>query len=104
MSPYSSYIILGSNLVTQLFCVSGVNRLTSVSAMILSALAIADCIYWLASILGVDQSRPYDAKSAQSLLQCLVLWERLEYPALPRCWDGLFRQLSVFTDTRLAGY
>jgi|ERR1700722_3204154 len=96
---YTPYLILATNLVTQLICVSSVNQLTSVSFIFLLCLPNPPVSPTTPeSFFGVDQSGSYNAQSAQSLPQRVVFWEGLELASMCRCWDGIRGELFVFAN------
>lgn len=81
-----AWLILAGNLVTQLICVSGVNRLTSVS-FIRYAKSLAEST--TASIVCVNEFGVNDKKSNQFMLQCMVVWKRVEYATWCWCLHGV---------------
>lgn len=85
------------NLLTQVVCVSGVNRLTSVrgehapdypTRFLISNVSLGDLICF-------HQCGSYGQEGCQSMPEHMVLWKRLELFARLRSWDGVCRFVGV---------
>ena len=85
------------NLPTQVVCVSGVNKLTSVrgkrapdrpTRFLISNTSLGDLIRFY-------QRGSYGQEGCQSMPEHMVLWKRLELLACLRSWDGICRFVDV---------
>lgn len=95
-SNATSYLVLLVNLVSQLVCVSGVNRLSSVIKFYFLPQAYLTSINKLAaSVLSLYEYCTYREKGVESLLQCLVVRKWMEYTASIWRLDGIYRQLFI---------
>lgn len=99
-SPVFAYTVLAANVVSQLICVSSVNRLTSVSVFF----PIYFCVlsFAVASIVGVNTYSLNCTESNQLMLQHVVVQQRLEHPTSCRCCYGIHGQFYVRDGRRQA--
>lgn len=91
------HLFLAMNLLTQVVCVSGVNKLTSVrgkhaldrpTRFLISNISPGD-------LISFYQRGSYGQKGCQSMPEYMVLWKRLELLACLWSWDGICRFVDV---------
>ena len=77
------------NLLTQVVCVSGVNRLTSVRGERVFLFKTLIINIPPGDFLGLHQRRSHSQKGYQPVPEHMVLWKRLELLARLWSWDGV---------------
>lgn len=99
------YAFLAMNLLTQVVCVSGVNKLTSVRGKHVSdrpdRLLISNTLP--GNFFCFHQRSPHGTKGYQPVPEYMVLWERLELFSPLRSWDGVCRVVGVLDYRSLSG-